>query len=108
MNVKGKVVSILEVVTGEGKNGLWTKGGYVIETLDDKYPKKIAIDLFNDNLDNIPSVGEVVTSHLNIESREFNSKWYTNVGAWKIDKEGVQDVAPSNQSPDEDEQKLPF
>lgn len=102
LEIKAKVVSILEVQTGESAKGTWNKGGYVIET-NDKYPKKIAIDLFNDRLDDCPKVGEIVTSHLNVESREFNGKWYTNISAWKIDKEGVQDVQPTNQIPEEEE-----
>jgi hypothetical protein len=103
MELKAKVVSILEVQTGEGKNGEWKKGGYVVET-DGDYPKKVAIDLFNDKLDNCPKVGDIVTSHLNIESREFNGKWYTNVGAWRIDK------GNDNETPkvDEESQNLPF
>lgn len=84
MEIKGKVVSILEVQTGEGKKGTWRKGGFVIET-EGQYPKNIAIDLFNDILDKCPKVGDVVTSHLNIESREFNGKWYTNISAWKLE-----------------------
>lgn len=84
MEIKGKVVNILEIVTGEGKNGQWKKGGFVIQT-EGQYPKDIAIDLFNDVLDKCPKVGEVITAHVNIESREFNGKWYTNIGAWKLE-----------------------
>jgi hypothetical protein len=110
MEIKGKVVSILEVQTGTSAKGEWRKGGYVIETLDDKYPKKIAIDLFNDNLDDCPTVGEVVKSYINIESREYNGKYYTNIGAWKIEKEGAtqenNENTPVNSGEETDD--LPF
>ncbi len=97
MEIKGKVVSILDVQTGEGKNGTWKKGGYVIET-EGQYPKQIAIDLFNDKLDSCPKVGEVVTSHINIESREFNGKYYTNVSAWKIEGSASTNDVPAQQN----------
>jgi len=98
LSIKGKVVAILEVATGEGKNGTWKKGGYVIET-EGQYPKTVAIELFNDTLENhCPKVGEVVTSHLNITSREYNGKWYSNVGAWKVEKSDASNDAPPQQN----------
>jgi hypothetical protein len=32
------------------------------------------------------SVGEKITASINIESREYNGRWYTDVRAWKISK----------------------
>ena len=40
MEVIGKIVKVLPLQTGEGKNGQWKKQEFVIET-EGKYPKKI-------------------------------------------------------------------
>ena len=47
MEIKGKVVQLLDLQTGEGKNGTWKKQEYIIETLDSKYPKKVSSKLKN-------------------------------------------------------------
>jgi len=96
MEITGTIVNKLDVVTGEGKNGPWKKQDFILET-QDQYPKKVCITVWGDkiNLENF-SVNEVVTASINVESREYNSRWYTDVKAWKIDKAG----AGSSQAPD--------
>ncbi len=44
--------------------------------------------LFNDKISLIENVttGDEVKVSFNLESREFNGKWYHNVNAWRIDK----------------------
>jgi hypothetical protein len=85
--VKGTVTSILPTQTGEGKNGTWTKGGFVVETPDEKYPKFVAIETWGDKL-TCPGIGQEVSVSVNIESREHNGRWFTNVRAWKIETDG--------------------
>lgn len=99
MEIKGKIIQLLDLESGEGKNGTWKKQEYIIETLDSKYPKKVCVAVWGDKIDQFAlKQDETVTASIEIESREFNSKWYTNVQAWRIQREGVQDVAPSNQN----------
>lgn len=53
---------------------------------------------------------------INLESRAYNNRWYTDVKAWKIEVEGSQAAPPpavSEDMPDflnedEDEDVLPF
>jgi len=42
LNVSAKLIEVLPVVTGEGKNGPWKKQNIVLET-EDQYPKKYAL-----------------------------------------------------------------
>lgn len=86
MEISGKVAQILPVQTGMGKNGEWKKASFVIEMIDGKFPKKICILAWKDLVDQVQKleVGADVTASIGIESREFNSKWYTDVTAWKI------------------------
>lgn len=39
MEIKGKAIHMLPLVTGQGKNGEWRKQEFIIET-GDQYPKK--------------------------------------------------------------------
>ncbi|NLO70143.1 MAG: DUF3127 domain-containing protein [Porphyromonadaceae bacterium] len=87
MDISGKVIAVLPEQSGQGKNGLWRSQDFVIET-SEQYPKKICINLFNDRIDKFPiAVGENVTVSFDIESREYNSRWYTTIRAWNVRKE---------------------
>ena len=119
MEIKGKVVQLLELQSGEGKNGSWKKQEYIIETLDSKYPKKVCVSVWGDKIDQFAmQQGENVIASIEVESREFNGKWYTNIQAWRVQKDGdvgVNQEAPEmNQVPDfiansdEETDDLPF
>ena len=86
MEITGKIIQILAEETGEGKNGTWKKQSFILET-QDQYPKKVCITVWGDKvgLQNY-SENEEVTASINIESREYNSRWYTDVKAWRLAK----------------------
>jgi hypothetical protein len=90
LTIKGKLLNILAVESGVSRSGnSWKKQEFVIET-QDQFPKKICFSLFNDKLSllNGISAGEELEVSFDIESREFNNKWYHNINAWKIEKLG--------------------
>jgi hypothetical protein len=86
MEFKGKVVEILPEEKGQGKNGEWRKQSYIFET-QEQYPKKVCAEVWGDKIDgfNIKQ-GEELTAKINIDSREYNGKWYTNVKIWAVDR----------------------
>jgi hypothetical protein len=94
MEITGKIINILPEETGQGKNGLWKKQNFILET-QEQFPKKVCIAVWGDKID-LKTFGtnETVTVGINIESREFNSKWYTDVKAWRVMK-----AAPGGASP---------
>ena len=100
MEIQGKVIQILPQQSGVGRNGNpWAVQPFVIETLE-QYPKKVHIELFGaDRINNNPfSVDEVVKVQFDIESREFNGRWYTSLRAWKVENSqqaAGDSVAPS-------------
>ena len=86
MEIKGKLIKKLAVESGTSSNGEWSKQSYIIET-DGKYPKKVCLMLWGDNADLLDkyNIGDEIVSHINIESREYNDRWYTDIKAWKIE-----------------------
>ena len=85
MQITARLVMILPEQGGNGKNGPWKKQDIIVET-EGQYPKKICISLWGEKHDrNLLKAGAKLTVSFDIESREFNGKWYTDVKAWKID-----------------------
>ena len=88
LDVIGKIIQVMDPVRGTSKAGKdWVKQEFVLET-QETYPKKICIGMMGDKTNEISKfrVEDVVKVHLNLESREYNGKWYTNVNAWKIEQ----------------------
>lgn len=86
LKVQGKIIDILEIQSGESKNGPWKKQDFILET-PGKYPRKICITQWGDQIEkNNISVGETITAHIDLQSREYKGNWYTDVKAWKIEK----------------------
>lgn len=86
MELRGKIIALLPLQTGQGRNGEWKKQDYVLETLD-QYPKKVCFNMWGDKIDQYPvAIGDEVVISFDVESREYNGRWYTDVKAWKIEK----------------------
>ena len=97
--ISGIVYNVLPLQTGMSKSGnAWQKQDFILETLE-KYPRMVCISLFGDRVEKFPvQVGRLVTVSIDIESREFNGRWYTDVRAWNVvynDHLGVQAPAPA-------------
>mgnify|MGYP002620698248 FL=1 len=94
MDIKGKIIQKMELQQGVSKAGNnWKKQEYVLETLD-SYPRKVKFDFFGDRADQYPfEVGDVITLSYDIESREFNGRWYTDIRGFKAIKEDPNMVA---------------
>lgn len=92
MEINGKIVQVLNEQTGNGRNGVWRKRDYVLETKG-QYPKKVCVTVWGDKIDQFGmKVGDEVTAGIEIESREYNGRWYTDVKAWKVDKQGADNT----------------
>jgi hypothetical protein len=79
LEISGKIIEILEVKSGQSANGEWRKQEYVLET-EAQYPKKVCFMAWGDKIDqfNIQQ-GETVAVSIDLESREYNGRWYTDV-----------------------------
>lgn len=95
MEVTGKIIVVLPVQEGTSKAGNpWKKRYYVLET-QETYPKKIAFYVFGSDrvaqYENI-AAGMMVRLSFDIESREWQGRWFTDIQGWKI--EPVEAAAP--------------
>lgn len=92
LEITGKLIQKLDLQSGIGKTGnSWQKQEFIIETTE-QFPRKVCANLWGDKVDMLSAIniGDTVIISFNVESREFNGKWYTDVKAWKIEKQGVQ------------------
>lgn len=108
MEIQGKLIKTLPVQTGTTqKNVDWQKMEFVIET-NEAYPKKVCMAVWGEDkvqeLSKLP-LNTVIKAEINIESREYNNRWYTDVKVWKFEalKAGA---SQSNSSGEQDD--LPF
>ena len=87
--INGKVIAVLPIATGEGKNGTWKSQDYVLET-GGQYPKKVCFNLFGDSIEKFNvGIDDEIKVSCDIESREYNGRWFTTIRAWKVEKEAV-------------------
>lgn len=113
MQLTAKLVHVLPLQTGQGKNGEWRKQEVILET-DGQYPKKICVAIWGDRINEAQlKVGNTLKIDFDIESREYNSRWYTDVKAWRIEvvnADAASDVPPPTEMPPgtDDIDDLPF
>ena len=89
MEIIGKLVQVLPLQTGMGKAGEWKKQDIILE-IEGTYPRKLCISIWGDKINNSQLIeGAMLQVSFDIESREFNDKWYTNLKAWKIEEMGI-------------------
>jgi hypothetical protein len=102
MQITGTITKVLPTVTGTSANGKEWKKKTVIVTTEGQYPDEIAVDVLKDDLE--CSLGASGTIHINLKSREYNGKYYTNVTAWKSEMVAVKAEEKMEQNQDD----LPF
>ncbi len=99
MDVVGKIIQVLPAQEGVGRNGNpWKVQPYVLETLD-QYPRKVHFEVFGEDRikQNPCELDQLVTVSFDIESREFNGRWYTSIRAWRIQQGDVTQPAAGAQ-----------
>ena len=87
MEIVGKIIQVLPAQEGVSKStgNPWKIQSYILETLE-QYPRKVCFEIFGeDRIKNNPcEIDQIVTVSFDIESREFNGRWYTSIRAWRV------------------------
>ena len=86
MDISGKLIKVLEPITGTGATGTWKKQSFVIEYTSGQFPKKACFQVWGDKV-NLSSLveGEEIHVFFEPESREYNNNWYTDLRVWKVE-----------------------
>ncbi|MFN8276961.1 MAG: DUF3127 domain-containing protein [Chitinophagales bacterium] len=98
MEITGKLFTVLPEVSGDGRNGRWVKCDFVIET-QEKYPKKVCLTAWGEQVEQVKGlpIAADMKIQFDVDSREYNGKWYTNLKAWRIES-GATGAAPAYRS----------
>jgi hypothetical protein len=88
MEITGKIIEILPVQTGTSAKGEWKKQEFILET-QAQFPKKVIMANWNDKIDlKDDNKNKLVKVFFDLESREYNGRWYTDVKPWKLEVTG--------------------
>ena len=98
----GKLIKTLPVQSGTSARGAWSKQDFIIET-QEQYPRKVCVAAWGERVNELSTVaeGDMLKISFNLESREFNERWYTDVKAWRIEKQlaGAPAASPAQTAP---------
>jgi hypothetical protein len=100
MELRAKLTQLLPIQTGTGKNVVWRKqdiilevfsGSRVIFGVEMKLPtKSICVTICGDKINESQLIiGNELKIDFDIESREYNGRWYTDLNALKIEVVGT-------------------
>ena len=85
MEFEGKVLKILKPTSGQSARGTWERQVVVFEQPNKQYGKEIAVTFMNKAQEVATlRVGENYIVSFDIESREYQERWYTDVRAWRV------------------------
>ena len=117
MELTGTIEKIFDTQT-YGSNG-FKKREFVIGT-QEQYPQQIKFEMVQDKCTILDTyrTGDKVTVAFDIRGREYNEKYFVNLQAWKIQKEGntafpIADAPPiesitANDEAEQADDDLPF
>lgn len=100
MEFEGLVYRVLPAVKGTSARGEWTKQEVVFEIPSD-FNRKLCVGFWGDKAAEAAALkpGEQVEVSINLESREYNGRWYTEARAWKLTRKQPEAPAPMAEMP---------
>lgn len=100
MELEGRIVRKLAVQSGNSARGTWSKQEFIFEYQEGNYPSQVCMNVWGEekvkDLEKY-QIGDKVKVSINLSSREYNGRWYTDVRAWRIEPAGAtgSHVAPA-------------
>lgn len=90
MDFTGKIIQVLEPRRGTSSRtgNEWVCGQYVIETVDQQFPRKMFFEVFGaDKIQQFNlQLGELVTVSFDVEAREFNGRWFNSIRVFRVER----------------------
>ena len=95
MDFEGVVYRVLPQVKGQSARGEWVKQEVVLE-LPGEFSRKVCISFWGDKTQELASVkeGEVLSISVNVESKEYNGRWFTEVRGWRLSRKSPETGGP--------------
>ncbi|HIW98006.1 MAG TPA: DUF3127 domain-containing protein [Candidatus Tidjanibacter gallistercoris] len=100
MEFEGTVYKVLPLVKGTSQRGEWMKQEVVFE-LPGEFNRKICVGFWGDKAHDAGALreGDRVSVSINVESREYNGRWFTEARGWKMTRAAVQPPVPGPDMP---------
>lgn len=98
LELEGRIARKFAPQTGTSARGAWSKQEFIFEYQEGQFPTQICMNVWGeDKVRELEKyqVGDKVKISFNLSSREYNSRWYTDVRAWRIEPAGAQPQQPS-------------
>lgn len=94
--------TVTDVTNGTSKSGNpWTKATAIIEKTEGNYTDTYPLILFGDKIQEAePYVGKYVDVKFNVQAREYNGRWYIDLGLRSIDMHDSRPVVPPVPAPE--------
>lgn len=103
MKINCKIEKSFDLQTGQGRNGQWSRKDYMATYSSGQFLKSFVFSVYGGKIETLKdalAVGNQVELSLDIESREYNGKFYTNVSAWDASLvRGLPSPAPADDTP---------
>jgi hypothetical protein len=98
LEITGKLIKKLPLQSGTSERGTWSRQEIIIE-IPGQYPTNACISLWGDRVAdaNLYNEGDQLKISINIQSREYNGRWYTDLRAWRIERD--PDTLPAVNAP---------
>lgn len=108
MEITGRIIQKLGLQEGTSAKGGWKKQDFIVETTE-KFPKKVCVSAWTEKVDDLNryNINDEVKLSVNLESREYNGKWYTDVRFWKIEAANASNSGSTNSDPNKVTQAPP-
>ena len=93
---RAKLVKVTDVTNGTSKSGnAWTKATAIFEKVEGNYTDTYPMVLFGDKIQEAQAlVGTAVDVKFNVQAREYNGRWYIDLGLRFISAAATERPAP--------------
>lgn len=96
MEFEGTLFKVMPAASGTSARGEWQRQEAIFDVLDGQYTRKVVVTFFNKEAEVKSMVeGQAYTVSINLESREYNGRWYTNVNGWRVQPKVAAAPAPA-------------
>ena len=77
-----KLADVIDITSGTSKSGNdWTKATAVIEKVEGNYTDTYPLLVFGDKIQEAQAlIGAAVDVKFNVQARQYNGRWYTDLG----------------------------